>query len=299
MPPTLPPMDRRGAWIQAARPRTLPAAIAPVLVGSGLAAGDGRFRFDAFVAAMLGSLAIQVAANFANDASDARRGADTPDRVGPQRMVSTGIISSRRMWEAVALALAVAASMGIWLIAIAGWWIALIGLVSILAMLTYVGGPIPYGYRGLGEVMVFLFFGLVATVGTRFAHGGGLGLEDWLAGSIMGLLATGILVANNLRDLDTDAAVGKRTLAVLLGPERTRLLYAAVALGPFAVVGGAVASGTMSPPALIALAAVPPALRLVRTVRRARLPGELIPVLGGTARLQLLVGIVLAASLAL
>lgn len=291
-------MDRRQAWIGAARPRTLPAAVAPVLVGSGLAAGDGSFRLDAFVAALIGAVAIQVAANFANDASDAERGADTGDRIGPQRMVATGVIDSGRMWTAVVIALAVAAAMGVWLVAIAGLWIVVIGLVSILAMLTYVGGPLPYGYRGLGEVMVFVFFGLVATVGTRFAHGRGVGADDWLAGVVMGALAAGILVANNLRDLATDAAAGKRTLAVMLGAARTRVLYAAVVLGPFALVVGAAAAGVLPPPSLVAVIAAPLAVRLVVSVHRAAGPADLIPVLGATARLQLAVGVLLAISVA-
>ncbi|MEX1272167.1 MAG: 1,4-dihydroxy-2-naphthoate octaprenyltransferase, partial [Acidimicrobiia bacterium] len=152
-------------WVEAARPRTLPAAIAPVLVGSGLAAFDGVYRNDAFFLALVGALAIQVAANFANDVSDAGRGADTADRVGPARMVATGRLGAAAMWIATAIAVAVAVAAGVGLVLIAGWPIVVIGLASIVAMLTYVGGPIPYGYRALGEVFVFVFFGLVATVG--------------------------------------------------------------------------------------------------------------------------------------
>ena len=278
-------------WVEAARPRTLPAAIAPVLVGSGLAAFDGVYRNDAFLLALVGALAIQVAANFANDVSDAGRGADTADRVGPARMVATGRISARSMWIATAIAVAVAGAAGVGLILIAGWPIVVIGLASILAMLTYVGGPIPYGYRALGEVFVFVFFGLVATVGTRFAHGGSTpGWDAWILGAVMGALAAAILVANNLRDIDTDRAAGKRTLAVVLDRPRTRRLYAWLMYGSFAVI--AVAAVIRVTPVLTGLAAllVPFAVRPVSVVATTDEPVRLIGVLGTTARLQLLVG---------
>ena len=278
-------------WVAAARPRTLPAAVAPVLVGSGLAAHDGVYRNDSFLLALLGALAIQVAANFANDVSDAGRGADTADRVGPTRMVATGRIGAQAMWAAVAVSLGVAAAAGVGLIVIAGWPIVMIGLASILAMLTYVGGPIPYGYRALGEVFVFVFFGLVATVGTRFAHGGSTpGVDAWVLGAVMGALAAAILVANNLRDIDTDARAGKRTFAVVLGPDRTRRLYAWLIYGSFVVIGAA--SLVRLTPVLTGLAVlwVPFAVRPVATVATTDEPGRLIRVLGATARIQLLVG---------
>ncbi|MDX1448339.1 MAG: 1,4-dihydroxy-2-naphthoate polyprenyltransferase [Acidimicrobiia bacterium] len=278
-------------WLAAARPRTLPAALSPVFVGSGLAAHDGVYRNDSFVLALIGALAIQIAANFANDVSDASRGADNPDRVGPVRMVSTGRISARSMWLAVWIAVAVAAAAGIGLILIAGWPIVVIGVVSIVAMLTYVGGPIPYGYRALGEVFVFVFFGWVATVGTRFAHGGSSpGLDAWVLGAVMGSLAAAILVANNLRDIDTDARAGKRTLAVVLGRERTRRLYVWLMFGSFAVI--AIASIVRLTPPLTGLAIVwlPFTVRPISVVRTSDEPIRLIRVLGATARIQLLVG---------
>ncbi len=278
-------------WIEAARPRTLPAAVAPVLVGSGLAAHDEVYRNDAFLLALVGALAIQVAANFANDVSDAGRGADGPDRVGPTRMVATGRISSRAMWTATAGAVGVAAAAGVGLTLIAGWPIVVIGLVSILAMLGYVGGPRPYGYRALGEIAVFVFFGLVATVGTRFAHGGTLpGVDAWILGAVMGALAAAILVANNLRDLETDRLAGKRTLAVVLGRPRTRRVYAWLVYGSFVVIGGAALGGLT--PVLTGLAALwaPFAVRPVAVVSTTDDPLRLIGVLGATARLQLLIG---------
>ena len=278
-------------WVAAARPRTLPAAIAPVLVGSGLAAYDDVYRTDAFLLALLGALAIQVAANFANDVSDASRGADTPDRVGPTRMVATGRINARAMWTAVWVAVAVATGAGVGLVLIAGWPIVVIGVASVLAMLTYVGGPIPYGYRALGEAFVFVFFGLVATVGTRYAHGGSTpGVDAWILGAVMGALAAAILVANNLRDIQTDARAGKRTLAVVLGRELTRRVYAWLMYGSFLVI--AVASIVRATPVLTGLAIVwvPFAVRPTSVISTSDDPVRLIRVLGATARLQLLVG---------
>ncbi len=285
--------------MEAARPKTLPAAIAPVLVGSGLAAGDHVFRLDALVACLVGALAIQVAANFANDASDAARGADTADRQGPARMVASGLISPRAMWTATWLAIGIAAIAGAWLIAIAGWVVAAIGIVSIAALLTYVGGPIPYGYRGFGELSVLVFFGLVATVGTRYTHDRTAPADAWWLGLVMGALAAAILVANNLRDLETDSRSGKRTLAVLIGPHRTRRLYMVLMLGPFVVIGIGAVVGVTPPATAFAVFLTPFAGPLIRTISGSTDPGKLIAVLAGTARLQLLTGAVLAAGAAI
>ena len=281
-------------WIEAARPKTLPAAVAPVLVGSGLAAGDGAFRMDAFLGCLIGALAIQIAANFANDASDAARGADTAERRGPERMVASGKITPRAMWAATGLAIGVAALAGVWLISIAGWVIAAIGLVSILALLSYVGGPLPYGYRGLGELSVLIFFGLVATVGTRYAHDRMAPGDAWWLGLVMGALAAAILVANNLRDLETDRRAGKRTLAVIIGPERTRLLYTSLLLGSYLLIGICAVIGLTPPATAMAVFLTPFTGPLIRTVNRSTEAGRLVAALGGTARLQLLTGAVLA-----
>lgn len=281
-------------WVTAARLPTLPAAIAPVAVGSSLAQFDDAFRWDSFLLALLGALSIQVAANFANDASDAKRGADV-DRVGPPRMVTAGAITPAHMWGGVGIAVAISAATGIALFLIAGWPILVIGVVSIVAMLTYVGGPIPYGYRGLGEIMVFVFFGLVATVGTRFAHDGSAGVSAWILGVAMGSLAAAILMANNIRDLETDRAVGKRTLAVMAGGARARAIYSWLLLFPFAVI--AVAAGLGWTPVLTgsAILFLPLARPLVGRVYRESKPAQLIPVLAGTARLQLLVALAISA----
>ena len=252
------------------------------------------FRWDAFIAAAVGSVAIQIATNFANDASDAKRGADTEDRIGPTRMVSTGVITERQMWTATSITFGVAALAGIWLITIAGWIIAIIGVASILAGLGYVGGPRPYGYRGLGEVFVFLFFGVVATVGSRFVHDQTFPLDAWLLAIPMGFLVTAILVANNIRDLETDRTAGKRTLAVILGRPKTKQLYAGLIYGAFIAI---TIFGTLRLVALATLIAVfwlPWGVGLVRTVYSETSGAALIGALKGTARLQLLVAFSLA-----
>jgi len=290
--------NRRQAWLIAARPRTLPAAIAPVLVGSGLAAGDGVFRWDAMLAALVGALAIQVAANFANDASDAKRGADI-ERVGPPRMVAAGVITPHRMWLATWTAMGISTLAGLYLVFIAGWVVAVIGLLSFVAMLGYVGGPIPYGYRGLGELAVLVFFGFVATVGTRYVHDRTAPGSAWWLGAVMGMLAAAILVANNLRDIETDERAGKRTLAVIIGRSRTRDLYTGLLLGSFVLVVFGPIVGLTSPLTALAAMLIGFSAPLIRTARTSTNPAAQIGLLAGTARLQLLVGVALAVTAAL
>lgn len=287
-----------GLWVQAARPRTLPAAVVPVLVGSAAAYYDGVFDWRAFVLALIGALAIQVAANFSNDASDAARGADTSDRIGPQRMVASGLISRRAMWTGTWLMIAVGAACGVGLALIAGPIVFLIGVASILAMLGYVGGPIPYGYRGLGEMFVFLFFGLIATGGSRLVHDGHVPGWVWALGVPVGLLAAAILVANNLRDIESDARVGKRTLAVLLGQKRTRTFYAVLISGAM-IVTAVITVARFTPwPSLAGILAAPLIPALVRSSRTARDASNWLRLLGGTARLHLVYGILVAGGLA-
>jgi len=291
-------MTRFQAWKIAARPHTLPAAVVPVVVGSGLAYGEGVYRWDAFVWALVGALAIQVAANFANDASDAHRGADTKDRVGPPRMVALGVIDARQMWLATWIAVAIAGVAGVFLTVIAGWIVLLIGVSSVVAMLGYVGGPAPYGYRGLGEVFVFVFFGLVATVGSRYVQDQSAPLSAWLLAIPIGMLVTAILVVNNYRDIDTDRAAGKRTLAVMIDRVRTRNLFAALVYGAFiaiAVFGtvGWTPLSTLFSCFLVPFAAIP-----VRIVYAKTDGPALIRALKSTARLHLWVGMSLAAAVA-
>lgn len=292
----MPPL---AAWKKAARTHTLPAAFVPVLVGSALAYGEDVFRWDAFLWAAVGALAIQVAANFANDASDAKRGADTDGRLGPPRMVATGVITPRQMWAATWVAIGVAAIAGIALTIIAGWIILLVGASSVVAMLGYVGGPAPYGYRGLGEVFVFVFFGLVATVGSRYVHDMTAPLEAWLLAIPIGMLVTAILVANNYRDIDTDADAGKRTLAVVLGRTGTQRLYAVLIYGSFVVVAVFAAVGWLPWPTLFVGFLLPFATIPVRIIYAKTDGPALIRALVANARLHLWFGVVLAAAVAL
>ncbi len=283
------------AWKTAARVHTLPAAVVPVIVGSALAQGDGVFRWDVFGCLLVASLAIQVAANFANDVSDAKRGADTDDRLGPPRMVASGRLDSRQMWTGVAIAVSVAAVAGALLTVIAGPIVLVIGVASILAMLGYVGGPIPYGYRALGEVFVFVFFGLVATVGSRYVYDMTAPGAAWLLSIPIGMLVTAILVANNYRDLDTDRAAGKRTLAVVTGPERTRALFAILVFGALVVIVAFATFGWIPLATAFAGLLAPYASVPVRIVYRKTDGPALIRALKMTARLHLLTGLVLAA----
>src|ERR687885_1750072 len=213
-------------WIMAARLRTLPASVAPVLVGTMLGAHEGTFRVGAFLAALLGALFIQIGTNLSNDYSDARRGADTEDRLGPVRVTAGGLVPPKRVLIATYVAFGLAVLVGIYLIVTAGWQLLLVGIASILAGVLYTGGPRPYGYEGLGEVFVFLFFGLVAVTGTFFAQREEFTWESFVLAIPVGLLATAILVVNNVRDMETDRRAGKRTLAVRLGRRRARNLFA-------------------------------------------------------------------------
>lgn len=227
-------------WLMAARPRTLPAAIGPVLVGSAAAwdASDG-LRWGAFAAALVGAVFIQIGTNLANDYSDARRGADSADRLGPVRVTSAGLVTPRRVLHATWVAFAVAVAAGIYLATVAGPEILAVGAASIAAGVLYTGGPRPYGYAGMGEAFVFLFFGLVAVNGSYYVQ---LERLDWLPLVLsvpVGLLSAAILVVNNVRDLETDARAGKRTLAVILGRERARALYVALVAGAFALLPAA------------------------------------------------------------
>ncbi len=292
-------IGRFQAWKTAARVHTLPAAVVPVVVGGGLAQSDGVFRLDAFLWALLGALAIQVAANFANDVSDARRGADTPDRLGPPRMVAMGVIAPGTMWMAAWGAVAAAAVAGVALTLIAGPLVLVIGAASVLAMITYVGGPFPYGYRGLGEVFVFVFFGLVATVGSRFVHDGAAPRSAWLLAIPIGLLASAILVVNNLRDIDTDRTAGKKTLAVIIGETATRRLFSILGYGSLALVAlfavvGLTPRGTMLAVLVIAQVAIP-----VRMVSRGDRGADLVRALEATARAHLYAGLAIGIGAAL
>jgi 1,4-dihydroxy-2-naphthoate polyprenyltransferase len=255
-------------WLMAARPRTLPAAVAPVLVGTALAGFVHVFHPLRFVAALLGALFIRVGTNLSNDYSDARRGADAEDRLGPVRVTAGGLVPPRQVLIATYVSFGLAVLFGIYLIAVAGWELLIVGAASILAGVGYTGGPKPYGYEGLGEVFVFLFFGVVAVAGSYFVQVTSLDWEAFALAVPVGLLAAAILVVNNVRDIDSDRRAGKRTLAVKLGRERTRVMYAAVVylayvLTPITWVFGPTTAWVLLPWLTLPLAAA--VVRIVRT----------------------------------
>ena len=287
------------AWRTAARTHTLAAALVPVLVGSGLAYGDDVFRLDAFVWALIGALSIQIAANFANDASDAKRGADTENRLGPPRMVALGVITPTQMWAATWIAVGVASVAGVALTLIAGPLILVIGVASLVAMLGYVGGPIPYGYRGYGEVFVFVFFGLVATVGSRYVHDMAAPLSVWLLAVPIGMLVTAILVVNNYRDIETDEAAGKLTLLVILGRDRTQTLLAVLMYGSYPLIVLFAVVGWTPQATMFAALLAPFAVGPVRIINAKTDGMALIRALKLTATLHLWTGVVLAAGAAM
>src|SRR3954449_3168791 len=218
----------------AARPRTLPAGIAPVLVGTALAMTETDLRVGGFVAALLGAIFIQVGTNLSNDYSDARRGADTEERLGPVRVTAGGLVPPRQVLIATYVSFGLAVLCGVYLVYLAGPILLAIGAASILAGVLYTGGPRPYGYEGLGEVFVFLFFGIVAVAGSYYVQTEKVEWEAFLLAVPVGLLAAAILVVNNVRDVDTDRRAGKRTLAVKLGRERARALFVAMLVLAFA-----------------------------------------------------------------
>lgn len=253
-------------WLIAARPRTLPAAVAPVLVGTALAWTVGPLDWIAFVAAALGALFIQVGTNLSNDYSDARRGADTEERLGPVRVTAGGLVPPKQVLFATYASFGMAVLCGIYLIIVAGPVLLLIGAASILAGVLYTGGPRPYGYEGFGELFVFTFFGIVAVAGSYFVQRQALEWEAFVLAIPVGLLASAILVVNNVRDLETDRRAGKKTLAVRLGRTNTRRLFAAMILlaYPTALLPSLLSSFNAWP--LLILLTVPIALALVKTV---------------------------------
>lgn len=283
-------------WILGARPRTLPAAVVPVAVGTAAAIGQGQsLAWWRAVAALVVSLALQIATNYANDYSDGIRGTDA-ERVGPTRLVASGLASAKAVKAAAFAAFGVAGVVGLALAAAAGWQLIVVGAACMAAGWFYTGGPRPYGYAGFGELFVFVFFGVVATTGTTYVL---IERLTWLAvgASVpVGFLVTAILVANNLRDIPTDRDTGKHTLAVRLGVQRTRLLYVALVVGSFVALP-LVAGLGLRPAAALALIAVIPAKKLAVTVLGGAEGRALVPVLVGTGQLHLIFGGLLALGL--
>jgi 1,4-dihydroxy-2-naphthoate octaprenyltransferase len=270
-------------WVLAARPKTLPAAAAPVMVGAALAAFRGGFAVLPAAAALLGALLIQIATNFANDYFDFVKGADTDERVGPTRVTQAGLISPGAVRNAMVATLAAALLVGVYLVSIGGWPIVWIGLASLVCAVAYTGGPFPLGYHGLGDLFVFVFFGLIAVAGTVYVQMGVFPPEAWLAGAGIGAMSTAILVVNNLRDIDTDTRAGKRTMAVRLGRVGTQMeyvwLWTVAGLVP-AIGISAYAWPLWTLASWLGFAVAVPAMRRVWTHRE---PADLLPALAQTA----------------
>lgn len=285
-------------WLLAARPRTLPAAVAPVLVGTGVAIAEDGFWLPAALAAMLVALLLQIGANLANDVFDFHRGADTAARLGPPRVTQRGLIPPQRVLLATWLVLAAAVIPGLYLVVRGGWVMLLLGSLAILAALAYTGGPFPLGYYGLGDPAVFWFFGIVAVAGTAFVQTGNLTRLALAASVPMGGVATAILVVNNLRDLPTDRLAGKRTLAVRLGRRATIAEYALLLVVAYATPLVLWLSGTLNLWWWLPWLSLPLAYRLVRAVGT-EAGAALNRRLAGTARLQLLFGVLFAVAIAL
>jgi 1,4-dihydroxy-2-naphthoate polyprenyltransferase len=282
-------------WLEGARPRTLPAAIAPVAAGTGAAAAVDGFHLGRALLALLVAVALQVAVNYANDYSDGVRGTDA-DRVGPLRLVGSRVASPAAVKRAALLSFLVAAVAGLVLSLLVAWWLLLVGAACIVVAWYYTGGRSPYGYRGLGEVSVFVFFGLVATVGTTYVQAGEVTTASVLAGVGCGALACAILVANNLRDIPTDSAAAKLTLAVRLGDRRTRLLYVGLVFTAYAMVVLIAIDHLL---VMVTLGTALPAIRPVLGVLFGARGRELVPVLKETGLLLLVYGTALGITLAL
>jgi 1,4-dihydroxy-2-naphthoate polyprenyltransferase len=282
-------------WLAGVRPRTLPAAVVPVLIGSGVAFGYGRFSWWRALLALVVALALQVGVNFANDYSDGVRGSDER-RVGPVRLVAAGLAPPRQVLAAACLCFFVAGVAGLALAAVTSWWLVAVGAACIAAAWFYTGGPRPYGYNGLGEVFVFLCFGVVAVAGTAYVQMSSLSWLGLAASVPAGLLACALLMVNNLRDIGTDTVAGKRTLAVMLGDARSRLAYVLTLLVPFGI---AVLLAFFRPLTLLTALALPLARLPVRSVRAGTSGPALIRTLGQTGRLQLAFGIAFTIGLAI
>ena len=290
------PPSQFQAWIMASRPRTLTAAMVPVVVGTALAYRDGVFNPLAALAALLSALCIQIGTNYANDLYDFEKGADTDARLGPTRVTSAGLLTPRQVEMGMWVVFGLAAALGLYLIYVGGWPILVIGMASILAGIAYTAGPFPLGYNGLGDVAVFIFFGLVAVMGTYYVQARALTLEALWAAVPIGAITTNIIIVNNVRDADTDRAAGKRTLAVLLGRNAARLEYAMLMAIAYATPFVLWLGYKFDPWVLLPLLSLPLAVRLTRTVNTIEGPA-LNRALGGTAQLLALYGVLLSLGL--
>ena len=293
-----PPASQMRAWILASRPKTLPAAAAPVIVGCGAAFYQHSFNLLPALAALLGALLLQIGANFANDVQDFKKGADTEERLGPLRVTQAGLLTPRQVQNGMWLVFGLAMVVGLYLFTVGGWPIIVIGLASIACAIAYTGGPFPLGYNGLGEVFVFIFFGLVAVVGTYYVQALAVTPLAWWVAIPIGLLATGILAINNLRDLPTDHKVGKRTLAVRFGQQAARREYFVLLIITYLVPPLIWLLGLANFWVMLTWLSLPLAWPLVQIVRFQE--GRVLnKVLGGTGRLELVYSLLLALGLVL
>ncbi|MCB0125839.1 MAG: 1,4-dihydroxy-2-naphthoate polyprenyltransferase [Caldilineaceae bacterium] len=288
----------RQAWIMAARPKTLPASVAPIVVGMALAFADGRFRWGPALGAFVCAMLLQIGSNFANDYFDFFKGADTHERLGPTRATAAGLLTPTAMRTGMLLVFGGAALVGLYLIWVGGWPIFWLGVASLLAAVAYTGGPLPFGYYGLGDLFVFLFFGLVGVGGTYYLQAHTVTLPVLVAASAVGLLVTNILVVNNLRDIDTDRRANKRTFAVMIGRQGARLEYTLWLIFAYLLVIWLWLGGGRSPWVLLPLLTIPLALPLLRTIYREE--GRVLnATLAGSARLSLFFSLLLALGLIL
>ncbi|MBA4180826.1 MAG: 1,4-dihydroxy-2-naphthoate polyprenyltransferase [Anaerolinea sp.] len=291
------PLSRARAWKLAVRPPTLTAAMSPVFVGTAVAISQGEFRALPALAALSGALFLQVGANFANDVFDFKRGADTADRLGPPRATQMGLLSPTEMLLGMWAMLGLALVCGVYLAFAGGWPVVVFGLASLAAAVVYTGGPWPIGYHALGDLFTFVFFGLVAVVGTYYVQAKETTLLAWLAAVPVGCTVTAILVVNNLRDIDTDRATGKRTLAVVTGRGATRGWFVVLCAAAYAVALGTMVAGA-SPAVILVLLSLPAARGPIQAIRGDTRGAALNPVLKATARFHLVFGVLFAAGLA-
>jgi 1,4-dihydroxy-2-naphthoate octaprenyltransferase len=287
------------AWLMAIRPKTLPAAVSPVLVGIALAVADGVFSPLPALAAMVGALLIQIGTNLANDYFDYVKGVDVAERKGPTRVAQSGLVSLTQLRLGIVVTFALAALAGLYLVMVGGWPILAIGVASLISALAYTGGPFPIGYHGLGDLFVFLFFGLAAVCGTYYVQALTVTPATVIAAVPVGALTVAILVVNNLRDIETDRQTGKRTLAVMIGPRGTRLEYVVLLAVAYAVPVLFWLAEWASAWVLLPWLTVPLALRLVRTLHQTTEGRSLNKALAGTANLDLAFGLLFALGLVL
>lgn len=296
MTPVTPPLSQLQIWLLASRPKTLPAAAAPVIVGSAVAVSENVFNIWPALAALLGALLLQIGANFANDVFDYKKGADTTERLGPMRVTQAGLLSPPQVMMGMWVIFGLAALIGLYLVFVGGWPIVAVGILSILSAIAYTGGPFPLGYNGLGDLFVFIFFGLAAVCGTYYVQALTVSAAAVWASIPMGLLATAILVVNNLRDIDTDRVAGKKTLAVRLGLRGVQVEYFLLVGISYAVPLLMWLTGTATFWVMLTWLSLPMLRPLIQLIMNEK-GRPLNQALAGTARLELIYAILFSVGL--